>query len=226
MSDLLLEVNCIGIDPGMGRVALTENSATASWETCVFEYKQKRPTDRLFELRATTSDWQQGIYPTVLALEAPMGRLQGASRWLPAFWWEITTMFEHYAAAYHNASPYAHDWEPGALPALLCLDPSPSTIKQFVTGKGNANKTTMVVNIVRHWRDELPGNLLPAVEAGDLEKICDELESYAMARMAECAAQVTLGEVGNEWHSYQVDATIKCLESTARMIVPSEEMRE
>jgi len=222
------DASYIGIDPGMRRVAITAGSTNCAWQTEVFTYKQKRPTDRLFELRGATHDWQTdfaGTGPTVLALEAPMGRLQGASRWLPAFWWEITTMFEHHAAAAHNASPYAHDWQEGPLPALLCLDPSPSSIKQFVTGKGNSNKTTMVVNIVRHWREELPECLKPAVEAGDLEKICDELESYAMARLAECAAQFTLGEVADHWHGYQVEAVEKILTSTARMIVPHDEMR-
>ena len=221
--------NIIGIDPGMRKVCLTASVAGGPWVSERFTYGRTSPTDRLFELRKLTDEWQRAYAdlaaPTVLALEAPMGLLQGNSRWLPVFWWEISTMFEHRAAAYHDASSYAHEWEMGNPPALLCLDPAPAVLKKFVTDKGNANKSMMTINIVRQWEDELPPVLAPAVAEGDYSKIEDELESFALARMAELAWEITTGEAAPHWHAYQVEAVVKCLGSTARMVVPRSECR-
>ena len=214
----MTDIGYIGIDPGMRRVAVTSNLPDGDWTTEVFVYQHKRHTDRLHELEAWTLDWPSryitGNPTIVLAVEAPLGQLQGKARWMPAFWWTITRTLERFLSS--DVCP-AQDWEAGKLPPLLCLDPSPASVKKFVVGKGNANKGQMLVRIVEHWRDELPETLRAPVAEGDYEKVSDELESYAMARLAECAADVTLGAVG-PWYKYQLDAVRDVLAKTARAV--------
>ncbi len=52
---------------------------------------------------------------------------------------------------------------------------APTTLKKFVTGRGNADKPAMVAAIVRQWGGELPA-----------EANTDELEAYALARLGRC----------------------------------------
>ncbi len=211
----------IGIDPGMRRVAITTNTPDQEWRTDVFTYKHKRPTDRLHELHDWMLQWAGrtiGPRQIVLAVEAPLGQLQGKARWMPAFWWAITRTLERFLTC--DVAP-AQDWLPGALPPLLCLDPSPASVKKFVTGKGNAPKGQVLVRIVERWRDELPEVLRAPVAEGNYEKVSDELESYAMARMAQCAADITLGMdalMKPPWRKYQINTVQDVLEMTARAV--------
>ena len=50
---------------------------------------------------------------------------------------------------------------------------APTSLKKFVTGKGNANKTAMIANIIRRWDV-------------DCERTEDEYEAYAMAVLGAC----------------------------------------
>ncbi len=171
----------------------------------------------------------------VVAAEKPGGQLKGVARWLPTFWWTVVEKIERLAAAELGFEPWDHELTRAATPelldelvergGLLMLDPSPGALKKFVTGKGNANKGRVLVRIVKSWlssvnsRKVLPPEVDAHIGDDDFERVGDELEAFALWKMARVAAEIVCCEMGTE-HSYRYTAVHDVLKSTARVLLP------
>lgn len=203
----------IGIDTGMVHTAIAQRVLPARGAKPVeFIESLKRPdtgdlycAGMMWNLRSKMDHWVWPCSPlTVVATERLTG-MRGASEKNVVLQWAVIE------GALEAIRQIAYTEGDGGDLRVVIVLPTPSQLKKFVTGKGNAEKSEVGRWIERRW----PG--APMQE--------DEAEAYALMQFARCRREYELGLIDRdnpgEWLKSQVELAAKDLWSDAKSTLAS-----
>jgi Holliday junction resolvasome RuvABC endonuclease subunit len=142
----------VGVDPsltstGVCVVNVTDERCTVAFES-VTSSAPKRPADRkqprtiqrvrrIRALRNAIVDLCRGADLVVIEAPTYSPSTSGAQHDRSGLWWTTVMSLDHLD--------------------IPLVEVSPTTVKKFATGKGNADKTSVAAALTRWWPSDLPG---------------------------------------------------------------------
>jgi len=172
-------LSAAGIDPGLA-LAKGTMVCTVGPEGVTFTRCTDSSDGLLHRLRAIRSEATAALGGDSLpvAIERPSG-VRGYGQQLHGLYWMLLD------AIYSPARP--------------CFSVAPSTLKKFISDKGNADKAQIATAAVRHWGSLIPGRDLDA----------DQADALGLAMLAACAAGQPCP--CGDWTQYQLAAAQKAV---------------
>jgi Holliday junction resolvasome RuvABC endonuclease subunit len=174
----------VGIDPSVTSTGMARlNVATGELEHYLIRLGKVRDPERIDRIAMLTSELAQDGTLCVLEGHGPQ---QGNGLVNIALHWMIR---DAWAA---RVSSVTFEIVPPMVLDVLIV--APMTLKKFVSGVGNAQKSEIGAHIMRRWGDQLGGNVLPE----------DAAEAFALLQAGKCVAGI------GKWTKRDAEALAKC----------------